>query len=51
MHFTLKQHPMTYEDLEGFIQCYHPENRYEGVEPGQQIIQMAGGANILLKIY
>ena len=32
MHFTLKKHPMTYEDLEDFIQCYHPENRYERAE-------------------
>ena len=29
MHFTLKQHPMTFDDLEDFIQCYHPENRHE----------------------
>jgi len=32
MHFTLKQHPMTFADLEDFIQCYHPENRYERTE-------------------
>ena len=32
MHFTLKKHPMTYEDLEDFILCYHPENRYERAE-------------------
>ena len=32
MHFTLKQHPMTYADLEDFIHCYHPENRYERTE-------------------
>lgn len=29
MHFTLKQHPMTFGDLEDFIQCYNPENRHE----------------------
>ena len=29
MHFTLKQRPMIYGDLEEFIQCYNPENRYE----------------------
>ena len=29
MHFTLKQHPMTFRDLQDFIQCYNPENRYE----------------------
>ena len=32
MHFTLKQHPMTDADLEEFIRCYHPENRYERTE-------------------
>ena len=26
MHFTLKQHPMTFEDLQDFISCYNPEN-------------------------
>ena len=29
IHFTLKQNPMTFGDLEDFIQCYHPENRHE----------------------
>ena len=28
MHFTLKQHPMTDADLEDFVQCYNPENRF-----------------------
>ena len=32
MHFTLKQHPMTYIDLQDFIKCYNPENRYERKE-------------------
>lgn len=32
VHFTLKQHPMTDEDLQDFIRCYHPENRYERTE-------------------
>ena len=32
VHFTLKQHPMTDEDLVDFIRCYHPENRYEREE-------------------
>lgn len=36
LHFTLKQHPMTYEDLKDFIQCYHPENRYERHETWSQ---------------
>ena len=29
MHFTLKQHPMTFGDLQDFIQCYNPQNRHE----------------------
>jgi type I restriction enzyme M protein len=32
MHFTLKQHPMTDIDLEDFISCYNPQNRYERTE-------------------
>ena len=32
MHFTLKQNPMTDQDLEDFILCYNPENRYERKE-------------------
>ena len=32
IHFTLKQHPMTDVDLEDFIRCYHPENRFERIE-------------------
>ncbi|MBQ4644765.1 MAG: SAM-dependent DNA methyltransferase [Clostridia bacterium] len=28
VHFTLKQHPMTDEDLADFIKCYTPENRH-----------------------
>lgn len=32
IHFTLKQHPMTEADLEDFIKCYNPENRYERSE-------------------
>ena len=32
IHFTLKQHPMTETDLEDFIKCYNPENRYERSE-------------------
>lgn len=27
IHFTLKQHPMTFADLEDFINCYNPQNR------------------------
>ena len=29
VHFTLKQHPMVDADLEDFIRCYNPENRYQ----------------------
>ncbi len=29
MHFTLKKNPMSDADLQDFIACYHPENRYE----------------------
>jgi len=28
-HFTLKQRPLTSEDLGEFVKCYNPENRYE----------------------
>ena len=31
-HFTLKQNPMLFSDLQDFIQCYHPENRFERTE-------------------
>ena len=27
VHFTLKQHPMTFSDLQDFITCYNPKNR------------------------
>lgn len=29
VHFTLKKNPMTESDLDDFIKCYNPENRYE----------------------
>ena len=29
MHFTLKQHPMPFGNLQGFIQCYNPGNQHE----------------------
>ncbi len=32
VHFTLKQNPMTDRDLEDFISCYNPQNRYERTE-------------------
>ena len=32
IHFTLKQHPMTEDDLADFVKCYNPDNRYERSE-------------------
>ena len=29
IHFTLKQKPLTDADLEDFIACYNPQNRYD----------------------
>ncbi len=28
-HFTLKTNPLRYEDLQDFIKCYNPENRFK----------------------
>jgi type I restriction enzyme M protein len=28
-HFTLKTNPLRFEDLQDFIKCYHPANRFE----------------------
>ena len=32
MHFTLKENPLKYEDLQDFIKCYNIENRQERKE-------------------
>ena len=32
LHFTLKENPMKQEDLEHFIECYNPKNRFERQE-------------------
>lgn len=32
VHFTLKKNPMTESDLDDFIKCYNPGNRYERSE-------------------
>lgn len=32
IHFTLKQHPMSYSDLEDFIKCFNPQNRHQRKE-------------------
>jgi type I restriction enzyme M protein len=32
MHFTLKENPLTYEDLTNFIKCYNPQNRFNRTE-------------------
>jgi len=37
VHFTLKKNPMLYSDLEDFISCYRPENRYERVETWSEV--------------
>lgn len=29
MHFTLKTNPLRYEDLQDFIKCYNPKNRFD----------------------
>lgn len=31
-HFTLKTNPLRYEDLQDFIKCYNPENRFNREE-------------------
>lgn len=31
-HFTLKQNPLRYEDLEDFVECCHAENRFDRQE-------------------
>ena len=31
-HFTLKTNPLRYEDLQDFINCYNPENRFDRKE-------------------
>lgn len=32
IHFTLKQHPMSYSNLEDFIKCFNPQNRHQRKE-------------------
>jgi type I restriction enzyme M protein len=32
IHFTLKNNPLRYADLEDFIKCYNPENRHQREE-------------------
>jgi type I restriction enzyme M protein len=32
IHFTLKQNPLSDKDLQDFIKCYNPENRFERKE-------------------
>ena len=31
-HFTLKTNPLRYDDLQDFIQCYNPKNRFDRKE-------------------
>lgn len=35
MHFTLKQNPLRYKDLQDFIARYNPENRHDRQETGR----------------
>ncbi|MFA7591977.1 MAG: hypothetical protein WCY44_11390 [Sphaerochaetaceae bacterium] len=32
VHFTLKQHPLTNDDLDDFVRSYNPSNRYDRKE-------------------
>ena len=32
VHFTLKQNPLRFSDLQDFINCYNPENRHQRLE-------------------
>ena len=32
MHFTLKKNPINFKDLDDFIKCFNPDNRYDRVE-------------------
>ena len=32
IHHTLKKKPLRFEDLQDFIRCYHPQNRWERTE-------------------
>ena len=32
IHFTLKRNKLTFEDLQDFINCYNPQNRYQREE-------------------
>lgn len=32
IHFTLKKNPLQYKDLEDFIKCYNPKNRFDRKE-------------------
>jgi len=37
IHFTLKQHPMTDADLDDFVNCYNPMNRYNRAETWSEV--------------
>ncbi|MDO4203533.1 MAG: N-6 DNA methylase [Selenomonadaceae bacterium] len=37
MHFTLKKNPMKDADLEDFISCYNPANRYDRTETWSEL--------------
>lgn len=43
IHFTLKKDPMKFEDLQDFIKCYNPANRYIRTELiAMKILKVAG---------
>jgi type I restriction enzyme M protein len=43
-HFTLKTNPLKRIDLDEFVACYRPENRYKPSRPGRRRPQPAAGA-------
>lgn len=34
-HFTLKQNPLSFDDLKDFVACYNPDNRHDRAETEQ----------------
>jgi type I restriction enzyme M protein len=45
IHHTLKKKPLRYEDLQDFIACYNPLNRYERRRPGMKPGPEGAGAS------
>jgi hypothetical protein len=40
VRFTLKTNPMKPEDLQDFINCYHPFNRYDRAFPRKEMLAL-----------